>query len=149
MAIWQFDFMIIPQKNSAICYKTDDLTSWPSINISQIEKEFKGVLEFSESWSPNILIYGDNDGTCIRILKEDNVPVEISCRIDLRSLSDIILKKLIRYINSVDGQIYYKNKIYDPQIKTLINLIKNSNENQYCKDPIKYFNDLSLKENKN
>ena len=90
-------------------------------------------------------MYGDNDQTNIKILKEGENIVEISCRIDLRNLSKFMLKKIIGYIKLIRGNIYYEGEIYEPQINNLVYLIKKSPENDYCKNPIEYVKSLNNK----
>lgn len=70
---------------------------------------------------------------------------EVSCRLDLRSLSKEMLRKILDYTKEMDGMIFYKNKIYPPNMEDIIELMKRSNANKFCQNPRNYFEEISNK----
>ena len=60
MALWQFDFYIIPRKKEVIKDKLSDesILSWKLCNISSINIDF---LEKQKSWTEDIIQYGKED----------------------------------------------------------------------------------------
>lgn len=142
MAVWQFDFNVVPKEKSFIAEKicSEDILSWKQENISSVEINF---LEKQTSWSKDIIQYGKEDETCIQILYEDEKLEEISCRLDLRSLSKKMLKEILDYVEKIGGMIFYEEKVYSPKLDEIIELMKSSNANKFCQNPINYFEKLS------
>ena len=104
MAVWQFDCYIIPKKNvtANACLESDEIFIWGKQTVA-IEKI--GFLEKQKSWSPKISQYGKSDETCIEFFYENEILIEIYCRLDLRSLSKKILEKILGYAQEIDGMI--------------------------------------------
>lgn len=142
MALWQFHFYIVPRKKSIIeeDIGNEDILSWKQNDIDSIEIDF---LEKEISWTKDIVQYGRVDGTCIEFLYEDKNLEEISCRFDLRSLSKKLLKEILDFVEKIDGMIFYEGKIYAPKLDVVVELMKNSKANNFCQNPIKFFEELS------
>lgn len=142
MALWQFDFYIVPRKRCVIAEDLDneDILSWKQDEISSIEISF---LERKTSWTEDIVQYGELDGTCIEFLYEDRKLEEISCRFDLRALSKNLLKEILDFVGKIDGMIFYEGKIYEPKLDEVVELMKNSKANKFCQNPINFFEELS------
>ena len=119
MAIWQISFNIVEKRTDNckdICYWTNEPEN--AENITFLEKH--------DSWSSNIIQYGDLQSTCIEISKDDGRIVEVCVRLDLRTLSKDILKNVVEYIKGIDGYIYYQNEIIEPSFKNAVFMIKES-----------------------
>ena len=101
MALWQFDFYIVPRERCVIVedLENEDILSWKQDNISSIEIDF---LEKEICWTEDIVQYGKADETCIQFLYEDEVLEEINCRLDLRSLSKKMLEKILDYVEKIE-----------------------------------------------
>ena len=142
MAVWQFDFNVVPKEKSLIAEKicSEDILSWKQENMPSVEINF---LEKQTSWTKDIIQYGKEDETCILILYEDENLEEISCRLDLRSLSKKMLKEILDYVEKIGGVIFYEEKVYSPKLDEIIDLMKSSNANKFCQNPINYFEELS------
>lgn len=142
MAIWQVSFFVIPQKNSKCNLSSEKTLSWGQQSTSIEKIDF---LEKEESWTNQISQYGRDDETCIEFFYEDGSLLEISCRLDLRSLTKDTLIKILKYIKSIDGLILFENKLYEADMNRIIEILKNSEANKFCKSPENYFNRLSSK----
>lgn len=138
MALWQFDFYIVPRERCVIVenLESKDILSWKQNSISLIGIDF---LEKKPSWTEDIVQYGKADETCIQFLYEDEALKEISCRFDLRSLSKKMLEKILDYIEQINGMVFYEGKIYAPKINEITELMKNSKANKFCQNPINFF----------
>lgn len=145
MAIWQFDFYIVPKSNLALKNKinSQDILSWKNENHLSIQI---GFLEEQTSWTKDIVQYGNINETCIQFLYEEGELEEINCRIDLRSLSKIQLEKIVEFIQEIRGVIFYEGSFYYPNIKEIVGLIKKSEVNKFCQNPRVYFDELSGEE---
>lgn len=141
MALWQFDFYIVPRERCVIVedLENEDILSWKQDNISSIEIDF---LEKEICWTEDIVQYGKADETCIQFLYEDEVLEEINCRLDLRSLSKKMLEKILDYVEKIEGMIFYEGKIYAPQIDEIIELMKSSKANKFCQNSVNFLEEL-------
>ena len=112
MALWQFHCYIIPRENRNLNEKScdEDILSWKKHIIPTARIDF---LEKQTGWTEDIVQYGKDDETCIQFLYEEGLLEEISCRLDLRSLSIKMLEQVMEYINKIEGMILYENKISD------------------------------------
>ena len=119
MALWQFHCYIIPRENRNLNEKScdEDILSWKKHTIPTARIDF---LEKQTSWTEDIVQYGKDDETCIQFLYEEGLLEEISCRLDLRSLSIKMLEQVMEYINKIDGMILYENKIYFSNINDIV-----------------------------
>jgi len=142
MALWQFDFYIVPRERCVIVenLESKDILSWKQNSISLIEIDF---LEKTPNWTEDIVQYGKADETCIQFLYEDEALEEISCRFDLRSLSKKMLEKILDYVEKINGMIFYEGKIHAPKINEIIELMKSSKANKFCQNPMNFLEELS------
>lgn len=144
MAIWQFDCYIAPGRNADnnIKLEMEEMVAWGKQDTSIERIDF---LEKQESWSAEISQYGKEEETCIKFFYEDGVLEGINCRLDLRSLTKEMLERILDYVRKIEGFIFYDNKIFPPNIEEIVELMKCSNANKFCQNPMNYFGDLSKK----
>ena len=146
MALWQFDFYVIPNDKKVEDLNNNEFYLWKNHKIDiSTEEFFNGTLEKKKSWSKKIEQYGDNDGTCIQIFERDNNSFEIRCRLDLRTLTLEELEKILEYIFLISGNVFYEEKIFPPQLSIVKELLKKSNALKFCVNPKQYFENLSNK----
>ena len=142
MALWQFDFLIVPS-GRAETMDEDNLISWKGINISlDILNYLNSILERKNSWSQKIQQFGKKDSTSIELYYDNDLIDEISCQLDLRNLSKRLLQDILEFIKQIGGNIYYNKNIYRPDFNTIVNLMKSSDAARFCNDPQKYFKEL-------
>lgn len=141
MAIWQFDFYIVP-RDSLGNFDTENL--WEGKNIStESLTEISKVLSLTQSWSKDITQYGENDDTCIQIFDMGNSNQSIRIRLGLYSLTRAVLESIVAFINRNKAVIILQNDMrVEPTMKNVIDLIKESNEFKYVKNPEEYLNSL-------
>lgn len=147
MALWQFDCMIIPDKNISLDVESDEILSWKEIELLlDIKKVLANILSYSKGWSKDILIYGKEDGTCIKLLFENDTLDEIILRLDLRSLTREMLSIILEFVKSINGHILYSGSIYIADMNAIIPLLKESDAGRFCMNPKDYFEELERKE---
>ena len=69
---------------------------------------------------------------------------EIDCRLDLCRLTKTKLILLVEYVQEIGAMFLVGDMIYAPKVENLLEAMKNSKANQYCKNPMNYI--LSLNE---
>ncbi len=141
MAIWQFQCNIIPARVNFDSLSRDKMVSWkgetqPCHVVTFLEQE--------KSWSKDIIQYGKSDETCIEFIYIDNILEEIDCRLDLRRFTKTELILLVEYVQEIGAMFLVGDMIYAPKVESLLEAMKHSNANQYCKNPMNYI--LSLNE---
>ena len=141
MAIWQFDFHIIP--NEFLNSETENVNEclWDHKKINKSNVKIPEFLKIIKSDDDEIQC-GDYDKTCINFLFENNYLLEVFCRIDLRELNIDLLKEIIFYFQQMDGSILYDNKVYMLSGEVLKELILSSNSYKFCTAPLDFLNDL-------
>ena len=132
MAIWQFTCNIIPVKTNSKGTSQSELVSWQEESMPVYEIDF---LERKNSWSPQIVQYGEVDGTCIEFFYENDKLIEIICRLDLRTITRKVFIQVLEYVKSIDAVFFIDNKSYLPEEDIVLTLIKNSTAYQFCRNP--------------
>jgi len=147
MAIWQFDFIVVPKENIIIKFKSypekinlddiDDIGNWNHHNlIESTLKELAIVLKPTKSWSDEIKQFGRIDESCVKLLYDKNILEEISVRLDLRNLTYEILKPIINFIKENNALIITDDgNLINAEINELINQIKKSDSYSFVKNP--------------
>ena len=141
MAIWQVSFNVIEnsKKNN-----DEDICYWDKEPINAYDITF---LKKCDSWTNDIIQYGDLQKTCIELLIENGKTVEVSVRLDLRTLTKELLINIVDYVIGLNANVYYQNEIVIPSVKNIINIIRNSDAYIYCGNPLKYIDDLNKEDN--
>lgn len=140
MAIWQFQCNIIPMRVNSDGLSRDEVISWKGVSHPSHEIKF---IEREQSWSEDIIQYGKSDETCIEFVYDNNMLDEINCRLDLRRLTKGMLVSLVKYVQEIDAMFLAGDIVCLPKIEEIIEVIKNSEANQYCKNPIDYILNLN------
>lgn len=130
MAIWQYQFYMVPEEELDSYFRNEDLISYE--DLSEIEwwkyrqlditsfDTFISLLPKKKSWSKDIIIFGDDDSSCIEILLEKNRIVEISIRVDLRLDYINFINLLCEYaLNNKCMFLNYKLEILYPNLEAL------------------------------
>lgn len=144
MALWQFECLIIPKACSPE-FNNLDIKSWLGITINDETIQYlQKILVPQKSWSKDILQFGHDDETCIKIIKENNNFDEIICKLDLRTLKRIDIEKILNFIEKINGELFYLNNVYPSTLDSLLTLINKSDAYKFCQNPIKYFENLNL-----
>lgn len=160
MAIWQYDLQLVFKEKLVSFFneipKNIDEDKYESIewfeNISlppDFDSRVSQILPPSESWSDDIKQYGKDTGDCISLVYENDLIVEILIRIDIRNISLRFIEKLVDlalYCNSFFLTSTFL--ILAPNISNILDDINNSASAAFLKDPKKFLNDLTDKEQK-
>lgn len=139
MAVWQFQCNIVPLRENIDMLSHNEMISWHDVSQPISEIDF---LEREDSWSIDIVQYGNIDETCIEFIYEKNKLEEINCRMDLRTLTKYNLIQIVDYVKSVGACFLIDDKIYLPDLENIIPIIKQSTANLYCKSPLEYLNSI-------
>lgn len=141
MAVWQVCFNVIEKNKNII---DEDIFYWDKEPVNVYDISF---LKKTESWSNDIIQYGDLQETCVELLKENGRVIEISVRLDLRSLTQDQINDIIKYIIALDANILYQNEIIIPSVETIKKMLVKTNAYKYCNNPILFMDSLYNNDN--
>lgn len=155
MATWQFAFSIIPEKvalrkngntqSNTKLSDFDDSMSWDGYCLSESSLgKISEMLKQTKSWSDNIRQFGYLDETCIELFYEKNTVLDVSIRLDLRSLTSDILKMLIDFIKDNKALILTpQGVLIRPVLEDVITEIKKSDAYSFVKNPQEFLSSLN------
>jgi hypothetical protein len=151
MATWQFDFSFVPIDNLSIKIELDenDLVDFSSFwLLRQPPENYKEIITKillpTKSWNEDILIFGKEDETRINVVLGNSKVVDISARIDLRTIDPKLLSKIVDLANLFNCNLYLaesKKMIENNYIK-LIEEISKSNAAKFVKDPREFLDKI-------
>jgi hypothetical protein len=97
MALWQTNMTLVPSSlllqhgvrlGATITDADLELETWDkSYPPESVIERLAERLPKGKSWSENLAVWGDLDGSCVTILREGGVCVEVNARFDLRTVS--------------------------------------------------------------
>ncbi len=148
MALWHFSFLIVSNKKSPENMSIDQLCEWEPKELALSIEYLQNILPIEKSWSSAIKQYGNHDGTNIKIVFDNQQIVEISCSLDLRTLTKSLLAQVLQYIELIQGNILYNGIVYEPTMEKIIALMKQSDAGQFCTNPREYLDKLSKSKDK-
>jgi hypothetical protein len=155
MAIWQYDFLLIPefgmiQHHGTVPERIDSLfidseeeppAYWSDFDQTQkIEKEASILLGQLKSWSDEARMFGTEDGNKIEIWDD-----EIHCRFDLRTPDLEVLESILRIARQAKCFVIsnFSHLVIEPDLKKVCIDIKESPSYKFCKDPKSYLGSLA------
>lgn len=144
MAIWQFDFHIIPGDFLNSETENTDEYLWDYKKISKSNFMTPEFLKIIKSDDGEIQC-GEYDKTCMNFSFENNYLSEIFCRIDLREINIDLLKEIVFYFRQMDGSVLYDDRVYTLSGEVLKELILSSDSYKFCAAPTDFMNELKNK----
>lgn len=123
MAIWQVSIVLIKTEKS---FSGMENNQWNSLD------ELIAYFPEEKSWCSSTRQFGKLDSTCLEIDLETE---EILLRIDLKSITRDQLETIIRFTDSNELKIKYKNKIENPTFDIFISILKESAAYRFINDP--------------
>ncbi len=154
MAAWQCDFELVPE-----LWLTTTFGSLPS-NIpeqmlkaegwwdtqtlsSDYERQLSNFVIQSKSWSKKVEIYGEEDGDCIKVFRENGLLTSVWIRIDLRQFNRSFADGLLSFARSQKCQLVSNGgKVISPQMDDFIKSLKSTRAYRFVINPQEYFEEL-------
>ena len=151
MALWQFTIRIVPKKTfietqgsipSKVSY--EEFIDLPTWEINKYEAQLSHLLsnyfskdesqaEFRTSW-------GKSDETTFLLSRDENNIGDLTVRLDLRSLTQDLLKVVEEVGNLLDAVLVTElGSVIDPKIKIILEEMKASKAFRFVSDPRGFF----------
>lgn len=125
------------------CYKQYDFSiAWSNIIYSdEINKLISSILPKSKSWHENLLTWGDDKKSDIKIwLKDDDTIESITIRIDLRDKNTNLLKGILLFAKKLNCVFFLPEvmQVVDASLEYLYKFIYKSEAAKFTEDPKQY-----------
>jgi hypothetical protein len=149
MAAWQLDLLIIPRKRAESLGFLRQLSS--SSNCEEIdwwkggslppgyEERLAGFLLPQTPWDKHWLIFGDENGTRVDVVHNNERIDEVRARIDVREIDLDLLEKLLAFVAESDC-IFLNSAgaVIEPSIENIIIEIEASSAANFVHDPKRF-----------
>jgi hypothetical protein len=107
MAVWQFDLLLISRGNVISLFGVvpplleeidlEKVESWKVVLLDiNCEELFSSFVSVDESWSPEIQMWGEENGNRVEVVGAIDQPESIFIRIDSRELNDRFLHGVVK-----------------------------------------------------
>ncbi|NER80854.1 MAG: hypothetical protein F6K42_15050 [Leptolyngbya sp. SIO1D8] len=158
MAIWQFDLELIPSSvvvnapdriNSAITDNGLDTKHWWIVNQpdNSYADMIAGAFPLLDSWSLEILRWGNEDDVLIEAFVTDGQLEGISVRLDARNTNRESIAKIIKLVNELDCYVCLieTREIVIPDIESLLLYLVKSKAAEFACSSMKFIKLLACK----
>lgn len=147
MAIWQFDFHLVPRREFERQFGTIPVTIseeyykeiawWTEVSLlEELNADFSTLLPKGSSWDSQSTSWGTEDGDRIDVLREDHGIAEVFGRLDTRTLSLPFLNCLVEIARRHDLLIVTESRhVLRPSVKELLAAIRRSPSFAFVRDP--------------
>ena len=134
MAIWQFNFYLVPQDKAE--FSKNGLSA---ASLALIKQKFP----LGKSWSKNLTVLGNLDETCLSFWGNIEKCDEIECRLDLRALKKEDATAILDFASENGLVIELENERLKPTLESLKSHILSSPAYRVVKNPEDYLNILT------
>jgi hypothetical protein len=153
MAVWQFDLYLVPRSKLAQISDNElqrlsevDFTAtswWEGITLPSHYREILATfLPRGASWTPEIEMWGEEEGDRIDISHRGAVLEEIRCRVDVRINNVGFLEGILRLAVLADCWIITEElEVIPSTLEALMKEIKNSSAYRFVLNPSAYLDE--------
>ena len=121
-----------------------ELETWDkSCPPEPIIKRLSQRLPKGKSWSEDLAVWGDIDGSCVTILREGEDCLEVNARFDLRTISREIAAAVLDFARELDCWFVTEDRrVIAAEFGDLIAAIRTSKAYSFLEDPDAFLNEL-------
>ena len=155
MAIWQFSVYLIPNSwaeehefYSESLFNKDGFSTksiWDSVQLEDnFQERIERVLPKAESWSDELLLWGDQEKNDIQIWFKERIDEGILVRIDLRKDPMIFIREIVQLAQDLDCAFFFPELrvISDSTETKIVEAIRKSAPFKFVKDPSGFLENL-------
>lgn len=149
MAIWQFDLFlrpngigVVPQSVGNEHPGAEPRTLFQRSDADVI-RAIDGILPRRDSWSEDLILWGEESGNRIHAVFEGGRITEVSARIDLRQPRDTFLGQILELARYCDAHFETADESDVPAEESqVLHAIRHSAAYRFVRDPHQFFDDL-------
>jgi hypothetical protein len=150
MATWQYEIFLLPSwttdqrwispETYAVTEHFDFTSLWERYERRKaLRASLAVLLPPAQSWTPEIQMWGSDDGDRIEIVGEGDAISEIVVRLDVRTISNKFVHGIVDIAKEYDLTILTNdNHFIMPDYNGILNAIKTSGAARFVKDPIAF-----------
>lgn len=150
MAIWQCSFLLVPSTERdrdprSLSERIENGSFWADSQPGEdIERTALETLGKGASWSSNIDVWGDDDSTCVSMVRERNRVVEVLLRVDLRNIQKAALVRLLDGFKRARVLLVDEAaQLCEPTLSEVLQALRASTAWKYVTDPAAFIASLS------
>jgi hypothetical protein len=155
MAVWQYDFHLVPkagvERHYGLIPTTMPLVSvepglfWTGIELTQeMRNEISRLLPSGKAWSDQIERWGQEQGTRIDLFVENEDIAEVFVRLDVRDLPQVLLINLMQIAKRHGLLVMLPDgSLFEPSVSRVLAEIRASNAFRFVQDPQKFLEVLA------
>jgi len=154
MATWQFDLHLLPTDTIVRRYGAvpifissedfDSINWWASdVAADSLAAGLSSILPMLSSWSPDVRIWGENDGNRVDINVRGDSIAGIFVRVDVRAVSTVFLTGIVTLARRHDLKARSSNgRLLSPTLRQLMEAIYSSPAFRFVENPTAYLASL-------
>src|SRR6266498_3271921 len=155
MAVWQFDLLLISRGNVISLFGVvpplleeidlEKVESWKVVLLDiNCEELFSSFVSVDESWSPEIQMWGEENGNRVEVVGAIDQPESIFIRIDARELNDRFLHGVVKAAERLDALLLLieNMKVIEPRLHLLKESVNCSNAKRWVDNPTKFIKSI-------
>jgi hypothetical protein len=155
MALWQFDFHLLPRTEierrfgriatDGLHVGLEEKSLWDDVTLtSELAGQISQMLPSMESWSPDLHRWGREDGDRIEIVINDGKVEDFFIRVDVRDISQVFLINVLGLARTRDWVVRSENGIVSsPSLAKVLADIRASQSFRFVRDPTEFLAKLS------
>ena len=155
MAAWQYDIRILPRTrlhailgDVPLHIDRETLESvnwWQGVATPDFEAAF-GALDRASSWDPEVETWGKEDSDRVDVRSVGGVVSEVFARIDVRSLPDGLLPRLLTFAEEIEGVLVTTGgRVMPPDVDLVWSDLRLSGAANFVRDPEGFLRSLKSK----
>lgn len=138
MAIWQYELVFVPDQVIPVVARGAGQPF--SLEDRELVRLIDSILSRRDSWSEDILIWGEEGGNRIHAVIENGRIVEITARIDARNIDAQFVQKIAALARTCRCHISSADcDAVNPEVGAIMNLLKGSDACRFVSDPENFF----------
>jgi hypothetical protein len=159
VAVWQFDFHLIPASSVSRRFRVVPLTIsmdeydrvdwWDEVDlVRDLRADFSSILAPLRSWRPQLEMWGEDDGNRIDVSFEGDQIASVFGRIDVRDLSLVFLNSLVAIARRRDLIMLTEDRhlLSSMTVKAVLSAIHRSSSFAFVSDPEEFLRRLAESE---
>ncbi|HKE16982.1 MAG TPA: hypothetical protein VKB80_19045 [Kofleriaceae bacterium] len=147
MATWQFDCVLFPRtsqpraaRSGRQLLRDGSEELWSGRSLESLVEELEKVLGKADpTWTPDVVMWGANDSTCLLLAAIGGAIEELRLRIDMRVPEDDHRERVLGFARKLDLVVATEvGDIVEPRLQSLMSSAARSRAGEFVKDPERY-----------
>jgi hypothetical protein len=154
MATWQFDCLLVP-RDTWHCNPGDPSTLfqegaapfWSAWSGPAVRRELQGLGPPTPTWTNSIVLWGEEDKTCVSLDLEGDVVEDLRVRVDMRQPKTDLLMALLAIAQRQGWLLITENReVLEPDAGAIARAAEASDAARFAADPRTFLAELHMRQ---